>query len=77
MGISVKGWAAILADSQNGDIIVLSRTACSELWNKLPFSAFTKPLYLVFRGRWPDLAYGISGVWTFGPKLWFQLLPGR
>jgi hypothetical protein len=35
-------------------------------------------LYLVFRGRWPDLhmaelAYGVSGVWALGPKLGFQL----
>jgi hypothetical protein len=25
-------------------------TACPELWNKLPFSAFTMLLYLAFRG---------------------------
>jgi hypothetical protein len=43
--------------------------ACPKPCNKCPFSAFTKPLYLVFRGRWPNLAYGISGVWALGPKL--------
>jgi hypothetical protein len=46
--------------------------ACPKPCNKSPFSAFTMPLYLVFRGRWPDLAYGISGVWALGPKLIFQ-----
>jgi hypothetical protein len=46
--------------------------ACSELCNKPPFSAFTMLLYLVFRGRWPDLADGISGVWALGPKLLFH-----
>jgi hypothetical protein len=40
---------------------------------KLPFSAFTMPLYLAFRGRWPDLTYGISGVWALGPKLQIHL----
>jgi hypothetical protein len=34
-----------------------------------PLSVFTRPRYLVFRGGWPDLAYGISGVWALGPKL--------
>jgi hypothetical protein len=29
---------------------------CPEPCNKPPFSAFTMPLYLVFRGGWPDLA---------------------
>jgi hypothetical protein len=38
-----------------------------------PFSAFTVPLYLAFRGGWPDLTYGISGVWALSPKLLFQL----
>jgi hypothetical protein len=46
--------------------------ACPELYNKPPFSIFTMPLYLAFRGRWPDLAYGISAVWAFGPKLQFH-----
>jgi hypothetical protein len=32
------------------------------------------PLYLAFRGRWPDLAYGISGVWALGPKLKFHMI---
>jgi hypothetical protein len=49
-----------------------SSTACPESCNKPPFSAFTMPLYLAFRSRWPDLAYGISGVWALGPKLQFQ-----
>jgi hypothetical protein len=40
--------------------------------NKPPFSAFTMPLYLEFRGRWPDLAHRISGVWALCPKLQFQ-----
>jgi hypothetical protein len=40
--------------------------------NKPPFSVFTMPLYLVFRGRRLDLAYGISGVWALGPKLQFH-----
>jgi hypothetical protein len=31
------------------------------------------PLYFAFKGRWPDLAYGITGVWTLDPKLQFQL----
>jgi hypothetical protein len=31
---------------------------CPELCDKSPFSAFIMPLYLAFRGRWPDLAYG-------------------
>jgi hypothetical protein len=35
----------------------LSR-ACPEPCNKVPFSAFTTPLYLAFRGGWQDLAYG-------------------
>jgi hypothetical protein len=30
------------------------------------------PLYLAFRGRWLDLAYGVSGVCVSGPKLWFH-----
>jgi hypothetical protein len=30
------------------------------------------PLYLVFGGKWLDLAYGIQVVWALGPKLWFQ-----
>jgi hypothetical protein len=47
--------------------------ACPKPCNKSPFSAVTMPLYLGFMGRWPDLAYGISGVWAFGPKFWFQL----
>jgi hypothetical protein len=47
-------------------------TACPKLCNKPPFSAFTMPLYMAFRGRWPDLAYGISGVWVLGPKLHFH-----
>jgi hypothetical protein len=25
--------------------------------------------YLAFRGKWRDLACGISGVWALGPKL--------
>jgi hypothetical protein len=32
------------------------------------------PLYLAFRGRWPDLAYGISGVLALSAKLPFQFL---
>jgi hypothetical protein len=48
-------------------------TACPELCNTSPFSAFTMPLYLVFRGRLPELPYGISGVWVLGPKLQFQM----
>jgi hypothetical protein len=35
--------------------------ACPELCNKFPFSIFTIPFYLSFRGRWPELACGISG----------------
>jgi hypothetical protein len=31
-------------------------TVCPKLCNKPPFSAFTMPLYLAFRGGWPDLA---------------------
>jgi hypothetical protein len=46
-------------------------TASPELCDKPSFSAFTMPLYLVFRGGWLDLAYGISGVWALGPKLLF------
>jgi hypothetical protein len=49
-------------------------TVCPGPWNKLPFSAFTMPLYLSFRGGWPNLAHGISGVWALGQKLRFQLL---
>jgi hypothetical protein len=30
------------------------------------------PLYLAFRGRWPDLTHEISGVWVLDPKLQFQ-----
>jgi hypothetical protein len=40
--------------------------------NKPPFSTFNKPLYLAFRGGWLDLAHGLSGVWTFGPKFQFH-----
>jgi hypothetical protein len=40
--------------------------------NKPLFSAFTRPLYLVFGGGWQDLAYGLLGVWVLGPKLQFQ-----
>jgi hypothetical protein len=47
-------------------------TLCPESRNKPPFSAFTRPLYSVFRGGWSDLAWGLSGVWVLGPKLWFQ-----
>jgi hypothetical protein len=47
-------------------------TACLELCNKLPFSTFTMPLYLAFRGGWLDLARGISGVWALGSKLQFH-----
>jgi hypothetical protein len=43
-------------------------TARPEPCNKPPFSAFTRSLYLALRDRWLDLAYGISGVWTLGPK---------
>jgi hypothetical protein len=35
-------------------------------------SAFTMTLYLAFRGRWLNLAYGISGVWALDPKLQFH-----
>jgi hypothetical protein len=31
------------------------------------------PHYLVFRGRWPDLEYGILTVWALGPKLQFHI----
>jgi hypothetical protein len=41
-------------------------TVCPKLCNKPPFSAFTRPLYLAFRGGWLGLAYGISGVWALG-----------
>jgi hypothetical protein len=41
--------------------------------NKPSFSALTMPLFLAFRGRWPDLAYGISGIWALGPKLQIPL----
>jgi hypothetical protein len=47
------------------------RTQRSEVfWSQTPQAAntFTKPLYLVFMGRWLDLAYGISGLWALGPK---------
>jgi hypothetical protein len=47
-------------------------TARSKPCNKPPFSVFTRPLYLAFRGKWSDLAYGISGVWALGPKLQLQ-----
>jgi hypothetical protein len=47
-------------------------TACPEPCNKPPFSAFTRPLYLAFKGGWPGLAYEISGIWVLGPKLWSQ-----
>jgi hypothetical protein len=46
--------------------------AYPEPCNKSPFSAFTMTLCLAFRGEWPDLAFGISGVWALDPKLWFQ-----
>jgi hypothetical protein len=46
--------------------------ACPKPCNKPPFSALTVPLYLTFRGRWLDLAYGIAGDWVLGPKLPFQ-----
>jgi hypothetical protein len=39
-----------------------------KLYNKTPFSAFTTPLYLVFRGGCSRLAHGISEVWVLGPK---------
>jgi hypothetical protein len=41
---------------------------------KPPFSAFTMLLYLAFRGQWPDLAYGTSGVWALGPNSSFVYL---
>jgi hypothetical protein len=58
---------------------------CPEPCNKPPFSAFTiSPFapYLAFRGGWPDLAYGIAGVWVlvqnsgfnFILPTWFGLL---
>jgi hypothetical protein len=41
----------------------LSALLCLFLDNVINFlSAFTMPLYLAFRSRWLDLAYGISGV---------------
>jgi hypothetical protein len=46
--------------------------ACPELCSKPPSSVFTMSLYLVFRGRWLDLAYEISGVCALGPKLQFH-----
>jgi hypothetical protein len=47
-------------------------TACPEPCNKPPFSAFTGPLYLAFKGEWLDLAYRISGFWAVGSNLQFQ-----
>jgi hypothetical protein len=47
-------------------------TVCLEPCKKSPFSSFAMPLHLAFRGRWPDLAYGLSRVWALGPKLQFQ-----
>jgi hypothetical protein len=29
-------------------------------------------LYLAYRGKWPYLAYGISGVWDLGPNSGFS-----
>jgi hypothetical protein len=46
--------------------------ACLDPCNKSPFSTFTILLYLALSDGWPGLAYGLSGVWTLGPKLWFQ-----
>jgi hypothetical protein len=46
--------------------------ACPELCNKPPFSAFTRPLHLVSRDGWPDLACGISGDQALDPKLRFN-----
>jgi hypothetical protein len=46
-------------------------TACPELCSKYPFSTFTMPVYLVYRGEWPDLACGSPGVWA---PLQFQFL---
>jgi hypothetical protein len=40
--------------------------------NKPPFSVFIMPLYLAYRGRWPDLTCGSLGVWAWCPKLQFQ-----
>jgi hypothetical protein len=37
--------------------------------NKPSFSAFTMPLFLAFRERWPDLAHGITGDLAVGSKL--------
>jgi hypothetical protein len=46
--------------------------ACPKPCNSTPFSALAMSLYLVFRGPWPDLAYGISEVWALDLKFWFQ-----
>jgi hypothetical protein len=43
-----------------------------ESCNKSSFSAFTILLYLAFRSRWQDLAYGTSIFWALGLKLQFQ-----
>jgi hypothetical protein len=59
-----------MAEDELGATLTLPR-ACPDSCNKPPFSAFTLPLYVVFRGRWPDLAHGVSGAWALGPKLWF------
>jgi hypothetical protein len=50
-------------------------TVCPEPCNKPPFLAITMPLYLVFKGGWPDLAYGISEVRASLPLLSLTLLP--
>jgi hypothetical protein len=47
--------------------------ACFKPCNTPPFFAFTMPLYLAFKGRLLDLAYGISRVWALAPKFQFQV----
>jgi hypothetical protein len=47
--------------------------ANSGLCDKSPFSTFTITVSLFgVGGEWLDLTHGNSGVWVWGPKLWFQ-----
>jgi hypothetical protein len=54
-------------------VLTLPLLMCPEPCNKPPFSAFTRPLQLEFRGGRLDLAYGISGAWALDPKLRFHV----